>query len=672
MNEYQHINSNSGLISFGNTGARLSDPRFVYFRILSLLRDFRINNSKWDIKAQVEFGDVLTANNIFNIKRDNKISSDKDVRLKTGFISHFGFTNSNRIISEAGEELLNSCGSSTDTSLELSAESYTYFKQLLKYQQSGFDVIPLLSLIYCVLEFENKLPVDFITYIWSGARTKEDITSNIKHYKNKFSYKDALYHNIETSQNTEIAKSNIDRFFSKNQLSNRKELIQLLYAILPHAKGDSFKNKAIALFEDIHRYYQNKNKWDAQAKEKFITKILINRNQDISCKKKNDYLELLFGCTNINSRTDWSIVIENFENSDIISSSNDSEFILRFHILYMFLKKLSVCEEYRDLNIRHLKLLDIFIFNGDYISLDLLFWYIFRDVKEELLNVNTLPLDDYRKKLEKSHLNLGEIYNFLKFDFDSIVSRIANDYPEVNNFGLKGFSKKRKEDRLRKLANTVFTKENIITILECIYPRNDTKVRKFIKDLYIDYEATIPALFEYLLGMTFYWISKETINLSDVLQHSLDSNLLPKTHLSGGKSDLIFSYRNKDYLIEATLSENDGQRRMEAEPVPRHLAKYILEKNSNSMALFIAGQLDPNNLVVLRNYKFSPWYSSDNQFVASMDIIPLSISNIINILREDYSLEVLNNKMTVLLESETNNGYLWYVNEVNKEFSNGN
>ena len=36
---------------------------------------------------------------------------------------------------------------------------------------------------------------------------------------------------------------------------------------------------------------------------------------------------------------------------------------------------------------------------------------------------------------------------------------------------------------------------------------------------------------------------------------------------------------SKDYIIEATLSDGDGQRKMEAEPVPRHLARYVLNNN---------------------------------------------------------------------------------------------
>ena len=121
-------------------------------------------------------------------------------------------------------------------------------------------------------------------------------------------------------------------------------------------------------------------------------------------------------------------------------------------------------------------------------------------------------------------------------------------------------------------------------------------------------------------------------------------------------------------MIEATLSDNDNQRKMEAEPVPRHLAKHILEVNANSIALFVAGQLDPNNLVVLRNYKFSTWYANVNNKVEGMNILPLTIANMIFLLKRTISFEEIDNQFDILLNSPTKDGYQWYINEVNPTF----
>lgn len=672
MSEYKKITANSGLISLGNTGARLGDPRAVYANVLNTLVEFRKHNKNWNKPDQVEFGKFLGKHEIFNIKTDNKVSSDKDVRLKTGFIYQFGFTTKSRIVSRVGAELLANSKISDINEFEISKESGIYLKQFLKYQQGDFQIIPLLSLIYSCIEFNNELPIDFVTYVWAGSRYEKELKENISLYKKGVECKRIIFQSVVNSKNTEIAKTNTTRFFSTNNISNKKEFLLLLNSILPHPKGDSFKKKTIVFFYDLFLYWQNKNKWDETKKKNFIQEKLKSRYKDINSKKSTDYLETLFGISSLNNSADWKRIIPFFENTFFMSSIDESSFIVNFHLLYMYIKKLSLCEEYIDLNTRHLKLLDIFVFEYGKLKLDLVFWYLFKSVKDDLLKVKPLPQNEYRVKLEASQNDIGDIYDFLKINVAELSKQIATDFPEVKKLGLQNFALKKKEERLLELVNTVFTKENIIKIFENIYPRKDDQIRKLIKEWYQDYEATIPALFEYLLGISFYWLSERQVRISNILNLGLDANLLPKTHTAGGQADIVVRCKDKDYLIEATLSDNDGQRKMEAEPVPRHLAKHILEVNPNSLALFVAGQLDPNNLVVLRNYKFSSWYNSDGNSVETMSILPLSVSNMICLLKNENDFNKLENKFETLLNSETKDGFKWYTNEVNTAFVNGN
>ena len=132
MSEYKKITANSGLISLGNTGARLSDPRATYVKILNALEEFREQNKNWETTDQTKFGELLGELGIFDIKTDNKVSSDKDVRVKTGFISQLGFTTEERIITSAGKELLVNSLNFETNEFDISNESFTYLKQFLK------------------------------------------------------------------------------------------------------------------------------------------------------------------------------------------------------------------------------------------------------------------------------------------------------------------------------------------------------------------------------------------------------------------------------------------------------------------------------------------------------------------------------------------------------------
>jgi hypothetical protein len=669
MPRYNEINSNSGLISIGNTSARLADPRMKYIEILKVLVEFRKIYSTWDKDDQREFGYYLSKNDVFELREDTIVGIEKDARVKTGFLSQLGFVNEMRIFTGAGRELIKNSQNPSKSELDISTESYSYLKQFLKYQQEGFSIYPLLSLIYSCLEFDNDLPFEFVTFLWSSSQTKEELVRNISNYKINSNYRLTLYQSIKDSKNTQIAANNINLFFSEYSITDKTEFKNLLFSILPHGKGDTYKEKTILFFYDLHQYWVQKKSFSIQKKKDFIQNKVKSRYRDMSSISSKVYMEAIFGES---YSTEIGNLVVQFENSELLSSESENEFILNFHLLYMYIKKLSVCLEYQDLNIRHLKLLDIFVFEFGRVKLDLLFFYIFKINKNSLLDIPILDRDSYRINLESSHQKIGDIYPFLKIDISKLIETISKDYPEIESLGLSNFAFRKKEERLLKLVNEVFTKENIITIFENIYPRNDAHVRKLLRDWYSEYDATIPALFEYLLGIAFYWISEKEINLSSILSCNLDSNLLPNSHAPGGKADVIIHYKDKDYLIEATLSENDGQRKMEAEPVPRHLAKHIIENNKNSIAIFVAGQLDPNNLVVLRNYKFSKWYSSDgNNSVESMDILPLTIENMIYLLKNEYKFETIQSKFEDLVNSELTDGFEWFKQKVNTTFKHG-
>jgi hypothetical protein len=51
MTHYPKITANSYIISLGNTGARLSDPRSRYYKVLEALQDFKVTHNEWTIDS---------------------------------------------------------------------------------------------------------------------------------------------------------------------------------------------------------------------------------------------------------------------------------------------------------------------------------------------------------------------------------------------------------------------------------------------------------------------------------------------------------------------------------------------------------------------------------------------------------------------------------------------
>ena len=142
-------------------------------------------------------------------------------------------------------------------------------------------------------------------------------------------------------------------------------------------------------------------------------------------------------------------------------------------------------------------------------------------------------------------------------------------------------------------------------ILHCFEKRDDKRIEELVTD-----EAAIPTVFEYILRIIWYKVGERPGNILDFMKLSLDANLLPKTHTTGGYADIIYkyeactSYPKHSLLLEATLADGNNQRRMEMEPVSRYLGNYRIRFNNPfAYSLFISTQLDKNVVSDFRSQK---------------------------------------------------------------------
>ncbi|HDL5936744.1 TPA: AlwI family type II restriction endonuclease, partial [Mannheimia haemolytica] len=135
--------------------------------------------------------------------------------------------------------------------------------------------------------------------------------------------------------------------------------------------------------------------------------------------------------------------------------------------------------------------------------------------------------------------------------------------------------------RFNTLIDKKFNDSVLIELLNCFEKRDDKRIEELVTD-----EAAIPTIFEYILGIIWYKVSERQGNILDFMKLSLEANLLPKTHAAGGYADIIYeyeactSYPKHSLLLEATLADGNNQRRMEMEPVSRHLGDYRIRFNN--------------------------------------------------------------------------------------------
>lgn len=368
-------------------------------------------------------------------------------------------------------------------------------------------------------------------------------------------------------------------------------------------------------------------------------KKLYNYCQNISGNTKMLWIDYLFFGYKINSFDEE--FDKKFKELDISIVKNIIDFKREFFTtMHLFKWKVNL-KEYFDLNKRYFSLTDIIKFENNKIELDILPKYYFEGIIDNLLDENLLNNSDY-KKIFYNNVPLQEISSNYSLDINDVIDIINNKLGvNLNKNTINNYIKNEKLKEFNKLIDERFTNDKLLMLLDNIKERNDKVINEYVTD-----DASIPTIFEYIVGIIWYRISNKKGNILDYMNLSLDSSFLPKTHAGGGMADIVYkydksSYPKHDLLIEATLSESTNQRTMEMEPVSRHLGENIkITNNKNDYALFIAPVLEERIIMDFRNRKTYYYPKGDGNFIKGLKIIPIDIDILkkllINNIKYDY------------------------------------
>ena len=128
---------------------------------------------------------------------------------------------------------------------------------------------------------------------------------------------------------------------------------------------------------------------------------------------------------------------------------------------------------------------------------------------------------------------------------------------------------------------------------------------------------------------------------------SFEADLMPRTHAQGGGADIIFefeksdTYHEHDMLIEATLADGTNARRMEMEPVSRHLGTHVLEtRNHSYYCVFVAPEIDVNVANDFRFRKQSGYWGRNGEY-APLKIIPIDIYQVKQLVEKNSTYPIL-------------------------------
>lgn len=622
--------------SLGTTSFRVQNLNYKIEKQLQLLNELWSddNNKIWDFFTQEKYYDIMHKDGF--ITGEAKIK-DKDARQKTSGLVELGVIDDDRKITCIGNKIIDIVESNNfedNNIFNINRDSYIYLKQLLKMQKVGtnMEVKPFIVLIYCLVNLGYLTREEFTYLLPLCLKNSEanDLIETIRKLRNKeISVDDVINNRINSMSNYNEALN----FMNNNEIDTLDKFVTV-------DMNRKSKEYSKGLFEFYIQLWDIINN---ELNEERMTQILgFIKAQSTKNSKVAKYWKEYFGYgTRIILTDEWKAYLKE---TKIFNSKNRIEYNTEFFRIMHTAKWKSNLEDYADLNRRYFSLTDIIIFNDGKIELDILPKYYFLNISEDLLNTEFLNLEEYKKFIQKD-IEFSEIYSCLNIDISNVITQIKVDYPDSNISidNVKDFVKDERLKRFEILIENKFNKEMLISLFRNI--ENDN--RKDVEE-YLECEATIPTILEYVLAIAWYRISNKHGNILDFMKLSLDANLLPKNHAGGGTADIVYHYSQNelynehDLLLEATLTDSTSQRKAEMEPVSRHLVRSIQESdNEKSYAVFVANILNEEVLSDFRGRR-NYWYKGKNdEPKKGLKIIPLSISDIVRILEKNLNYKQL-------------------------------
>lgn len=575
----------------------------------------------------------------------------KDAREKTSGLVDIGLIADNRRLTQAGTALLEYCISnnfSSDNDFGIAKDSYLYLKQLLKTscKIDNFEVRPFIVLLYVLSEIEF-LTVEEFSYLLPLCIDFESTNEVINGIKNvrvgKAKIEEIIISHLMRKDNYRKALE----LFADNEVDEA-----LLCEVGLNRKSRSYDKAYYHLYQNLYSAYIENDK------TAFIRVFKATGNIKIG-KLWRAYL---FDTT---SETAISNAPEIHKKATLFDNAlNEKEFKISFFKVMHLLKAKATLSDYSDLNRRYIKTADVILFEDNTVKLDIVPKYFFGSVIAELYNVA------YTKAvLLNENCEITAIHPSLVFSEESIIKGVNTELDGyVNDIAeARAAIEDNRYVRLQHLIDTKFTDKQLIALLDCFEKREDAEIRNMVTD-----NADIPTVFEYVLGIMWYKISERKGKILDYMKLSLDADLLPKTHATGGEADIVYEYEKNEFypehtlLLEATLADRSNQRRMEMEPVSRNLGRHLIRTgNMNSYCVFATNYLDINVIADFRSRKTTPFYDTQNysKFVNGMKIIPLQTAELKKILTSGKKYKELYSVFDKAFNS-TLPPHKWYANSM--------
>lgn len=322
------------------------------------------------------------------------------------------------------------------------------------------------------------------------------------------------------------------------------------------------------------------------------------------------------------------------EKIDLFNGQLNSAFYLRF----VRSKTIDTIREYSDTTMRIFKATGLVSFDNGYVELvcrdlcncifdkETIKSHIFGNIADEVVS----NISDYEETTDSyycSNHSIISIFDYSEDVVDRMLLEVQSEFDGAEIVDIPQIIKRRRKNDFDKFVDKNYPETRVKALLSMFSDRsNDGKIKEEVCP-----DATVPTIYEYVVGLAWYYFSNKTIDLLSSFNLTLSANFEPLTHAGGGMGDIVIYEEKQVIMLEATLMNANSQKRGEWEPVLRHSVNLkIDEENSTNREVttfFIADSFDFNTINIWKAISSVPLQSSADKDKYTNSVIIMPINN---------------------------------------------
>ena len=547
-----------------------------------------------DYQSFIDRDNKWIENNLPKFARVLDESIEKRAHHYTSNLVKMGFTNANRSITEAGYAFLRGTVARDELEeiLPLDNVNIALLRQLAKLK------------IFTTLkdgkrQYYSPFSMALVLLLGSetiDTRTFEIIVQGLTPYISE-EIKEAVRNNSISISDLETAIVDIDIVIPEELVGKTDIKYDVFQNIFKGSKNNaSISQTYYNFFRALKSFRENKN-------EKTYAALIkcFDKENAASLNKAFGYGKSIFSIGNRGNRYSIETFMGKNSNHPLLATD---DYISEFYVAYAKSKWIDGIKEYSDTTTRLLSATGIFKFkNLPELSYKEILTLIFDIEHLRTCIFGEMTEEEYAQYEATENCYYGksvaisDIFNYSHSDVLEITEKIKTLLGVSSAADAQLLLQEQKSIDFIEHINSKYPKEKILELLPLFSDRKkDAQIKKEVNDA-----ASVPTIYEYIIGIAWYYISNKGFDLYNSLNLTLNADFEPVIHAGGGDGDIVIHYEEIIIMLEVTLMNKQAQKRGEWEPVLRHsLNLKAANEPKETITLFIADELDYNTINIWR------------------------------------------------------------------------